>query len=71
MGSTHHYDGEPHFAMGMGGGYFYKGSTKRSLTLMDNLSLIAGLEIYGVESITHTYTYIMLKKTFGRGASRK
>lgn len=39
------------------GGYFYKGSTRRRLTLMDNLSLIAALEIYGVESITHTLTH--------------
>lgn len=61
MRSRHHYDEEPNFAMGVGevGIYFYEGSTWRHLTLMDNLSLTAALEIYGVESITHTYTKIM------------
>lgn len=65
MRSKQHYDVELNVTMGGGEGgrqigiYFYGGSTLRHLTLMDNLSLIAGLAIYGVESITHAYTYIM------------
>lgn len=59
MAFRHDYEKEPSTAMGVEGIgiYFYRGSIH--LTLTDNLSLIAGLEIYGVESITHTYTYIM------------
>lgn len=60
--------------MGMGEvGIYYlqKGSTlKRRLTLMDNLSLMADLEIYGVESITHTLTHRSCsRKTSWRGGT--
>lgn len=71
MTSKHHYDVEPNVG---GGGELgstsTKGSTWRRLTLMDNLSLIAALEIYGVESITHLHTDHALENIEG-GINRR
>lgn len=38
---------------------------------MDNLSLIAGLQIYGVESITHTHTVYHAVENVGGGVKKK
>lgn len=60
MESKQGYDEVPNFAMWDGRSWdllLQRGPLRYFLTFMDNLSLIAGLEIYGVESITHTHTH--------------
>lgn len=74
MTSKHHDDVEPNVGGEKLGSTSTKWSTWRRLTLMDNLSLIAALEIYGVESITHLHTDHALENIEGginrRGAMR-